>query len=53
MKAELEYARYQAAQASLPQPVDLHFAAAVKELKQIAQAAKTHWPGGKPKGDEE
>ncbi|MEI7831992.1 MAG: virulence RhuM family protein [bacterium] len=50
VKAELEYARYHAAQAALPQPVDEHFAAAVKELKQIEKVGKGRKPSGKKKG---
>jgi hypothetical protein len=53
MKAELEYARYRAAQAALPQPVDQHFAAAVQEVKQIEKTARTRKQGGKKKGGEE
>jgi hypothetical protein len=46
-KAELEYARYRAAQAALPQQVDQHFADAVQEVKQIEKTTKMRKPGGK------
>ena len=51
VKAELEYARYQAAQDVLPQPVDQHFAEAVKELKQIEKTTTSiRKPGKKQEG---
>ena len=49
-KAELEYARYRAAQTALPQPVDQHFAAAVQDVRQIEKTAMTRKPNGKKSG---
>ncbi len=40
LKAEAEYARFQAEQGALPQPVDRHFADAVRELGAVERATK-------------
>jgi len=40
LKAETEYETFRVAQAALPQPVDGHFDASLKELKEIEGAAK-------------
>lgn len=45
LKAELEYETYRRAQASLPQPVDRHFAETVDELGQLEAEAKKKNPG--------
>jgi hypothetical protein len=52
LKAEAEYEAYRAARASLPQPVDEHFAIAVDELGQIEGDLKKRKPSRK-KGDSE
>ncbi|OFW12745.1 MAG: hypothetical protein A3F70_08040 [Acidobacteria bacterium RIFCSPLOWO2_12_FULL_67_14] len=45
-KAEAEYEVFRAAQASLPQPVDRHFAESLDELKKIAGSAKARTKSG-------
>ncbi len=40
LKAEAEFEQFRAAQAALPQPVDQHFADAVKDLEQIESEVK-------------
>ena len=45
LKAELEYERFKFTQATLPQPVDHHFAEAVRELEQVSDTAKARKPG--------
>ncbi len=40
LKAEAEFEQFRAAQAALPQPVDQHFADAVKDLEQIEAEVK-------------
>jgi hypothetical protein len=50
LKAEAEFEQFRAAQASLPQPVDRHFAQAVDELKHIVGEVEKNKPGSKNKG---
>ncbi len=50
LKAEAEYDRFRAARAALAQPVDQHFAEAVKELKQLEGEAKKQRGGHGKKG---
>ncbi len=51
-KASEQFELYQKQQASLPQPVDVHFEEAVKQMKQLEKQAKPpkKAPGGKKKG---
>jgi hypothetical protein len=52
-KAELEYERFRIAQDALPQPVDQHFAEAVRELKKIEDTAKQRKPGRRKQSGEQ
>jgi hypothetical protein len=50
LKAEAEYETFRVAQAALPQPVDGHFDASLKELKEIEGAAKAKTAGREKEG---
>jgi hypothetical protein len=50
LKAETEYQTFRVAEAALPQPVDRHFLASLKELKEIEGAAKAKTAGREMKG---
>ena len=50
LKAESEYERFRA---TLPQPVDRHFAETIENLKKIENQAKKEKPRRKKKGDKQ